>query len=115
MRDSRWNKTSLFAIVLVCFAMLSGCVVAPARPYYGEDVVAVAPPAPRQEVIGVAPAPGFFWIGGHWGWAGGRYEWAPGHWEAQRGGQHWVPHEWVHEEHGWRQRPGHWESGGERR
>jgi len=112
MRDIRWNRASLIAIVLLCFAMLSGCIVAPAQPgYYGEQVVAVAPPPPREEVIGIAPAAGYFWIGGYWGWAGGRHEWVAGHWEAPRNGQRWVPHEWRHEEHGWRQHPGHWESG----
>jgi YXWGXW repeat-containing protein len=111
MRKVLWSTASVIAAGLVCCAALSACIVAPARPYYGEEMVAVAPPPPREEVIGVAPGPGYFWIGGYWGWVGGRHEWVGGHWEAPRGGQHWVAHQWVHEEHGWRQRPGHWESG----
>jgi hypothetical protein len=101
------------AAALLLGIALGGCVVAPAGPpysyYYPGDAVMVAPPAPRVEVEGVAPAPGYFWIGGYWGWAGGRHEWVPGRWEAPRAGYRWVPHEWVHESRGWRSHPGHWE------
>jgi hypothetical protein len=92
-------------------AVLSGCVVAPA-PYYGYQVdepVAVAPPPPREEIIGVAPAPGYLWIGGFWGWSAGRHVWMGGHWEAPRPGYHWTPHHWEHERDGWRLHHGHWD------
>lgn len=36
-------------------------------------VVAVRPPAPRVEVIGVAPYRGAVWVPGHW--VRGRYDW----------------------------------------
>jgi len=78
---------------------------APGQP--GEVVAMEEPPAPLVETIGVAPGPGFFWIGGHWHWnrgwvwIAGRYErhphfhpgcgWEPGHW-GRRGGA-WVWHE----------------------
>ncbi|MBV8208925.1 MAG: YXWGXW repeat-containing protein [Burkholderiaceae bacterium] len=95
--------------ILFC-ALLSGCIVAPAEPdYYGSEMVATAPPAPTAEVIGVAPAPGYVWIEGYWGWTAGRYAWVPGRWEAPRAGYHWVPHQWVHEERGWHLHQGHWE------
>lgn len=71
--------------------------------------VGVAPPQARVEVIGVAPAPGYFWVGGYWGWVGGRHEWIGGHWEAPRAGYRWVPHNWAHEDRGWRPHEGHWE------
>jgi hypothetical protein len=95
---------------------LGGCVVAPLpqygaapAPYYGEAVT-VEPPAPQVEVVGVAPAPGYFWIGGFWGWVGGRYQWNAGHWQAPRPGYSWVPHRWVaHPGGGWHAEPGHWE------
>jgi hypothetical protein len=100
----------LVAIALLTCIALGGCVVAgPAGPYYGGEVVEVAPPPPREEIIGVAPAEGFLWIGGYWGWSGQRHEWMPGHWEAPRPGYRWVPHAWVREERGWRSHPGHWE------
>ncbi len=69
----------------------------------------VAPPPPREEIIGVAPTPGYIWIGGYWNWVGGRYEWVPGHWAGGRQGYHWVAHQWVRQGDGWRMRPGHWE------
>lgn len=94
-------------------AVLSGCVVT-ARPVVptvgvGVEVVAPsAPPAPQVEVVGVAPAPGYFWIGGAYFWEGGRYVWRGGRWEAPRPGYHWVPHAWVYANGGWHMHAGHW-------
>ena len=68
-------------------AALSGCIVAPAPGYYADVAVTeVAPPAPQYEVVGVAPAPGYIWIGGAWFWEGGRYGWhmQGGRWERGR-------------------------------
>ena len=90
-------------------AALAGCVVAPVPAYHAEVVAAVAPPpVPFEAIVGVAPAPGYFWIGGNYFWEGGRYVWHPGFWQAPRPGYHWVPHAWVHANNGWRMRPGHW-------
>lgn len=87
---------------------LPGCVVT-ARPAYVGETVMVAPPPPQPEVIGVAPAPGYFWIGGYWGWEGGRHVWLAGHWEPGRPGYYWVPHRWVPARGGgWRLAAGHW-------
>jgi hypothetical protein len=88
-------------------AALSACVVAPAPGYYGEAVY-TAPPALQVETIGVAPAPGYFWIGGGWFWEGGRYGWHPGYWSAPRAGYRWVPREWARVGGGWRVRGGVW-------
>ncbi|MEO6972740.1 MAG: hypothetical protein ABI135_04865 [Rhodoferax sp.] len=103
-------------VVSLC---LSACVVAPLPgpqamnpypQYPGEpDVVApVGPPQPYSEAITVAPAPGYLWIGGFWGWGGGRYAWNAGHWEAPRPGYRWAPRTWVRGPGGWHQRGGHW-------
>jgi hypothetical protein len=46
-----------------------------------EVVVDSDPPAPQYEVVGVAPGPGFFWVGGYWHWDGGRWGWRGGHYE----------------------------------
>lgn len=69
-------------------ALTSGCVVAvrpaPVATVYAEPaevVVTEAPPAPVVEVIGVAPGPGFIWIGGYYHWTGGRWAWYRGHYE----------------------------------
>ncbi len=90
-----------------CLALLGGCVIAPIGPYEAE--VGVAPPAPQAEVIGVAPYPGYVWIGGYWGWSYGRYAWVPGRWSPGRPGYHWVPHHWQPYGGRWRLAPGHWD------
>ncbi len=91
--------------------LLAGCVVAPVGPYYGYDgeVVQVPPPAPQAEYYGAPPVVGQVWIGGFWGWRGGRHVWIGGRWDSPRPGHHWVPHAWVRQGSGWRQRPGYWE------
>lgn len=108
--------------------LASGCVMVPyggrgaygpyggavygSQPYAGQaygDVVTVAPPPPQQEVIGVAPALGYLWIGGYWGWNAGRHSWVPGYWSAPRQGHSWVPHNWERQGNGWRLNQGHWQ------
>ena len=95
---------------LLMSVALSACIVAPA-PGYGDVVAYSEPPPPRYEVVGVAPTPGYFWVGGAWFWEGGRYGWHPGYWERPRPGYRWVPHTWRHEGGSWRGRSGHghWE------
>lgn len=89
---------------------LSGCVIAPPpHRYYVGTVVATAPPPARVEVYGTAPGRDYVWLGGYWGWSGGRHEWVPGHWERARPHYRWVPHRWVHERDGWHLSEGHWE------
>lgn len=88
-------------------AALGGCIVAPAPGPVGV-VTYTAPPAPQVEVVGVAPQPGYFWVGGAYFWEGGRYAWHPGYWQAPRAGYRWVPHAWVRSGNGWRMAPGHW-------
>jgi hypothetical protein len=102
-------KNALAGLVLA--AALSGCVVAPVPGPYGNAVVTYsAPPAPQVEVVGVAPTPGYFWVGGSWFWEGGRYAWHPGFWQAPRPGYRWVPHNWARAGGGgWRMEPGHWQ------
>jgi hypothetical protein len=36
-------------------------------------------PAPRVEVIPVAPGADYHWVPGHWAWRGGAWDWIPGH------------------------------------
>jgi hypothetical protein len=96
------------AIVTALAAALSACVVYPARVAYVGPTVAVAPPAPVVETYGVAPAPGYVWIGGYWNWVGGRHVWIRGHWAAPRPGYYWEPHRWVRGPDGWHLHEGHW-------
>lgn len=62
---------------------MSACVVVP-RPYSdypSSGVYADAPPpAPRYDVVPVAPFIGAIWIAGYWNWYGGRRVWVPGRW-----------------------------------
>lgn len=87
---------------------LGGCVVEPIQPRFVGEVVLNAPPPAQAEVIGVAPVPGYVWIGGYWNWVGGRHVWVSGHWAAPRSGYYWVPHVWVHTGVGWHLREGYW-------
>lgn len=98
------------AAALLLSATLSACIVAPAPGYgyYGETVYD-APPPVQYEAVGVAPGPGFFWIGGSWFWEGGRYAWHGGHWEQPRAGYRWEPRRWERTRGGWHAREGHWE------
>lgn len=89
--------------------VLTGCVIAPDQRHNVGGVVMVAPPSPRVEVIGVAPAPGYIWQGGYWDWVGGRHEWMNGHWATPHPGRHWVADQWVRQGDGWRLRRGRWQ------
>jgi hypothetical protein len=108
--------------------MLSACVVAPyparpvvysqpvpAAPVYApapaeqDYVVDVAPPPPYVEGVPAIPFAGAIWIGGYWGWNGGRHYWVPGRYEHPRPGYGWRPHAWVQEGGRWHMRQGGWE------
>ncbi|MGH8144397.1 MAG: hypothetical protein ACREU2_18025 [Steroidobacteraceae bacterium] len=106
----RRYRAGAIAAVLTASLALGGCVVAPAGPprYYAGATIGFAPPAPRVEVVGVAPAPGYIWMAGYWNWVGARHVWVAGHWGPGRPGYRWVPHRWVHTAGGWRLRQGHW-------
>ena len=102
------TKAGIAAAIVVAAAMLQGCVVT-ARPAYGVGYVAVAPPEPRVEVIGVAPQPGWVWFPGYWNWEGGRHVWHGGYWHEGRPGYHWVSHHWEQGPHGgYHLVEGHW-------
>lgn len=110
-------------VVLAGASLLSACIVVPSGRRYategryvdegpyanGGEVVMVAPPQPQYEVVGVAPVPGYIWIGGFWNWIGSRHLWIGGRWEAPRQGYGYVPHRWQQDRRGWRSEPGRWE------
>lgn len=103
------HKISSAVMALAAAAALSGCVVVPAHRYGGEVayappavVIDTPPPAPYAEVIPAMPFAGAVWIGGYWGWSGGRHHWVPGYWERPRPGYRWAPHHWEN-------RGGHWQ------
>ena len=103
----------VLAVALSSLA-LSACVVAPYprhAAYYetGPVVVTdVAPPAPYVEPVPVVPFAGAIWIGGYWGWSGGRHVWVPGRWEHPRAGYVWTPHRWENRGGRWYFHEGAW-------
>ena len=116
----------LLVVLPAAATLLSACIVAPYPhravysqpvpvgvrpvPYYDADevVVDVAPPAPYVEVVPLIPFAGAVWIGGYWGWRGGRHAWVGGRWEQPRPGYGWRPHAWVQQGGHWHQRGGGW-------
>jgi hypothetical protein len=109
--NQRKSFLAASALGVVVGMALTGCILVPDQGHYVSGVVLVAPPAPRVEVIGVAPSSGSVWIGGYWNWVGGRHVWVPGRWDRGRPGYHWEAHAWVREGDGWRMRPGRWVRG----
>jgi hypothetical protein len=89
--------------------VLAACVVVPDQRHYVDGMVMVAPPAPREEDQGAAPAADYVWFSGYWNWIGGRYEWVTGRWAPGRNRHHWVAEQWVRQGDGWRLKSGHWE------
>jgi len=97
------------AVAVLWSIAIAGCVVVPDQRHYVDGVVLVAPPPPRDEVIGTPPVAGYVWLPGYWAWVGNRHQWVEGHWAEPRPGRQWVPHQWVRQGDGWRLNPGHWE------
>jgi hypothetical protein len=92
-------KIALIAASAASVLSLSACVVAPYPGGYAyqstDDVVVdVAPPAPYTEVIPPIPYPGAIWIGGYWGWSGGRHTWIPGRYDHGRPGYFYHQSSW---------------------
>ena len=67
------------------------------------------PPDEVVEAYGVAPGPGYVWIGGHHVWVGSAYRWEPGRWaRPPRAGARWEKGRWEHRRRGWRYTEGRW-------
>ena len=72
-------------------------------------IVAVAPPAPRVDVVVVRPDPAHVWARGYWDWSGESWAWVPGRWvRAPAAGARWVPAQYSRVSTGWRYVPSHW-------
>lgn len=69
------RKFARTAVALAVLASL-GSGIAVAQPVIVERGVM---PAPKVEVIPVAPGPGYNWVPGHWAWRGAGWVWIPGH------------------------------------
>ena len=74
------KKSSRYFVKTACaITLLFGCGVGIALAQPAVIIERGAMPAPRVEVIPVAPGPGYNWVPGHWAWRGLRWEWIAGH------------------------------------
>jgi len=81
--------------------------VAPPGPTVTTVVETPPPPAP-VETVGVAPGPGYVWVGGEWVWNGG-WVWVGGHWLLPPHPRAvWVRGGWARGPQGWYHSPGRW-------
>ena len=109
-RRARILRAALGSAALASLiALTPGCVVAvrppppppppPVAEVYtspSEIIVNQEPPPSYTEVVGVAPAPGFVWVGGYWHWYGSRWVWYRGHYaRPPHGGAIWVGPRYV--------------------
>jgi hypothetical protein len=79
--------------------------------YPGDPVyINEAPPPPREDVvIGVAPAPGYVWVGGYWARRPTGWVWINGRWTSPpRPGAVWVSGRWERDPRGHLWVAGHW-------
>ena len=88
---------------------LAACSHAP-PPERVQAVATAAPPAPRHEVAGQKPHPGWVWIPGYWNLVSGRHIWVPGFWSVPPSGfSSWDAAHWVHDpQQGWVLVRGRW-------
>ena len=103
------SLTATSILVIGCYTRHYEPVVATGLS--GEVVVSESsPPAPRSEIIGVAPSTAHVWIPGHWRYRNHRWVWVPGHFELRpRPAVVWVPGHWDNTPRGWVWTPGHWD------
>jgi len=62
----------------------------------------------REEQVGPAPGPDYFYIPGQYVPVGDRVTWRPGFWARMQRGWEWVPARWVRRSDGWTYREGQW-------
>lgn len=98
-------RNVLLSSALLGASVLAGC----GGPGYMNGYYGPPPPAPYYGPVGVAPGPGYVWMGGYWDRDGDRWHWRDGRWgRGPRGYRHYESPRW--ERHGghYRFREGHW-------
>src|SRR5579872_4042601 len=94
-------KRAMLVMVFSAVAMVA-CGGGPV--YYAN----VPPPPIRAEVVGVAPGPGYVWVGGYWGWSGLAHVWVPGRWAVPpHRHARWVEPRWDRDGRHYRFHEGH--------
>ncbi len=105
------SKRFVVAAAAVCAALSCfGAGEKQARADVGfEEVVQVAPPAPRVEVIPPRPFANAVWTPGYYNYRTGYgHVWAPGRWQVARPGYVWVQPRWAPMGRTWVLRRGGW-------
>lgn len=98
------KKSSLLPLLFAAIS-LAGCMVRIPVAYYAP----VPPPPLQAEAYGVSPGPGNIWIGGYWGYDGGRHVWHPGRWEKPpRPKAHYIAPRWERKGDRYAFRDGRW-------
>ncbi len=98
-----WSRP--LAIVAATALFGCGCCVEEERVAY----VRSAPQPTAEEVVEVAPGPGYVHIRGHWGWDGSKYVWVKGRYARRPTARAaWVEGHWQSSAQGWYWEEGHW-------
>ena len=105
MRSTSVRVSSILLAAAICSGVVATTHLASGQE---EIEIEIAPPAPRVEVIPVAPSPRHFWIHGYYGWNGGAHYWIPGRYEVLRPGWGWSESHWGVVGRRWHFYPGHW-------
>ncbi len=106
------NLKILQRILLVAVVLGVSAAIAQAQvelPGLSVHITAGRPPAPRYEVRGASPGPGYVWVGGYWASDGGHWSWVRGHWDQPpESNAYWVRPRYVHSYGEYIYEPGHW-------
>jgi hypothetical protein len=104
------TRTHLSVTDAVALA-LSAAASADPLPVVEAQLVAVAPPAPRREVVVLSspPGPRHVWAAGSWDFRRGSWVWIAGRWARRPASDaRWIPAEYVRAAGRWRYVPAHW-------
>jgi hypothetical protein len=100
-------RLSAFLLAAVAAAAPLGASAQVSVNIHVPGLIAVAPPAPRYEVV-PAPRAGFVWVPGNWQWQQSAYGWRAGYWERARPDYVYAPGSWVRADGGWRWAEPNW-------
>lgn len=118
----------IYAAALATVIGLGGCTTVVKERVVVRDHPATVryAPAPVQEVMPPAPAPGYAWVQGHWAWRDHGWQWQRGYWYqgpsrpmpaviveqitvAPSPSHYWVQGHWAWHHNEWQWTRGHWE------
>lgn len=98
--------------LLFCLLISAGALAAPVASHAATRVdvgITLGPPTAPNVVMAPAPAPGYVWAPGYYGWNGYQYIWVSGRWLAPQPGFVWVADRWERRGPYWQRVQGHWD------